>query len=397
MPAEKRVNILVVDDNAAKRLALEAALEDLDQNLVMAGSSREALQLVQHQDYAVALLDVQMPDMDGFELAALLRTRPRSKHIPIIFVTAYSDAELDAMRGYELGAVDYIYAPVIPAVLRAKVRVFIELAVAREKLEAEVTERRRVQEEITALNTELASRAAQLEAALQELEGFSYSVSHDLRAPLRAINGFSHILEEEHADQLDEEGKRLLRIVADQGRTMGQLIDDLLEFFRLGRQPISAREIDMTALATDVVRELAPDSGHAAAIKLNPLASASGDPALIRQVWINILSNAIKFSSGRANPEIEVSSESNGSHSVFCVKDNGAGFDMQYYDKLFGVFQRLHPAEEFPGTGVGLALVQRVLSRHGGRIWAEAQVGKGATFYFSLPKADMREYTSATG
>ena len=159
------------------------------------------------------------------------------------------------MRGYSLGAVDYIYSPVIPEVLRAKVRVFIELAAARERLEAEVTERRRVQEEITTLNAELASRAAQLEAANQELESFSYSVSHDLRAPVRAINGFSSILEEEHAGQLDDEGKRLLRIVADQGRTMGQLIDDLLEFSRLGRQPISAREIDMTALATAVVQE----------------------------------------------------------------------------------------------------------------------------------------------
>jgi len=204
---------------------------------------------------------------------------------------------------------------------------------------------------------------------------------------VRAINGFSNILEEEHAGQLNDEGKRLLRIVADQSRTMGRLIDDLLEFSRLGRQPISAREIDMTALATNVARELATDGDHAPAIKLHPLASASGDPALIRQVWINLLSNAIKFTSRRDQPEIEVSSHPNGNHNVFCVKDNGAGFDMQYYDKLFGVFHRLHRAEEFPGTGVGLALVHRVLSRHGGRIWAEGQVGKGATFCFALPKA----------
>lgn len=387
MPVGKPVNILVVDDNAAKLQALAAALEGLGQNVVVAGSSREALQLALQRDYAVLLLDVQMPGMNGFELAALIRSRPRSKHVPIIFITAYSQAELDALQGYSLGAVDYIYSPVIPEVLRAKVRVFIELAAARERLEAEVTERRRVQEEITTLNAELASRAAQLEAANQELEGFTYSVSHDLRAPVRAINGFSNILEEEHAGQLDDEGKRLLRIVADQGRTMGHLIDDLLEFSRLGRQPISMREIDMTALATAVVRELATDGDHAPAIKLHPLASASGDPALIRQVWINLLSNAIKFSSRRDKPEIEVSSHSNDHHNVFCVKDNGAGFDMQYYDKLFGVFHRLHRAEEFPGTGVGLALVHRVLSRHGGRIWAEGQVGTGATFYFALPKA----------
>lgn len=388
MPTQQPVNILLVDDNAAKRQALAAALGELGQNLVLAGSSREALQLALQRDYAVLLLDVQMPDMNGFELAALIRSRPRSKHIPIIFITAYNQAELDALQGYSLGAVDYIYSPVIPEVLRAKVRVFIELAAAREKLEAEVTERRRKQEEITALNAELASRAAQLEAANQELEGFSYSVSHDLRAPVRSINAFSKILEEEYAGQLDDEGKRLLRIVTDQSRIMGQLIDDLLEFSRLGRRPISAREIDMTALATAAVRELATDRDRASAVKLNPLASALGDPALIKQVWINLLSNAIKFSSGRDKPEIEVSSHANGTHNVFCVKDNGAGFDMQYYDKLFGVFQRLHRSEEFSGTGVGLALVHRVLSRHGGSIWAEGEVGKGATFYFALPKGD---------
>ncbi len=386
-PAGK-VNILLVDDNAHKRQAMAAALESLNQNLVTASTSEEALRLALRQDYAVLLLDVLMPDMNGFELAKLIRTRGRSKHTPVIFITAYSRADLDALQAYTLGAVDYIFSPVVPEILRAKVRVFIELAVARKELEAEIASRKHVEEDITALNAELVSRASQLEAVNRELESFSYSVSHDLRAPLRAINGFSGMLEEEYADRLDDEGRRLLRVVIEQSRLMGHLIDDLLEFSRLGKKPITTRNIDMTALATEVVRELREDGKGAPTINVHPLPLASGDPALIKQVWVNLLSNAIKFTSSRDQPEIEVNSQSAGAQNVYCVKDNGAGFDMQYYDKLFGVFQRLHRSEEFPGTGVGLALVQRVVTRHGGRVWAEGQVGKGATFYFTLPTGE---------
>jgi signal transduction histidine kinase len=385
MAEEKKVNILLVDDNAIKREALAAALECLDQNLVMAASGREALRLVLQHDFAVILLDVQMPEMNGFEIAALTRERARSKHTPIIFITAYSRAELDSLQGYHLGAVDYIFAPVIPEVLRAKVGVFIDLAVVRKKLEAEVIERKRAQEDITALNAELESRAAQLEVANKELESFSYSVSHDLRAPLRAINGFSLALQEDYGGQLDDEGRRLVGIVHEQSRMMGQLIDDLLEFSRLGRKPLAASSIDMTALAREAVQELQRNFDRMPPVKIHPLAGASGDRALIKQVWVNLLSNAIKFTGGREWPEIEVSSLAGGNETVFSVKDNGAGFDMRYYEKLFGVFQRLHSAEDFPGTGVGLALVQRVVSRHGGRVWAEGAVGKGATFYFALP------------
>ncbi len=386
-----KVNILLVDDNAHKRQAMAAALESLDQNLVTASSSEEALRLALRQDYAVLLLDVLMPDMNGFELAKLIRTRGRSKNTPVIFITAYSRADLDALQAYTLGAVDYIFSPVVPEILRAKVRVFIELAVSRKELEAEIASRKRVEVDITAMNAELESRASQLEAVNRELETFSYSISHDLRAPLRLINGFSGMLQEGYADRLDDEGRRLLRVVTDQSQLMGHLIDDLLEFSHLGRKPLSRRNIDMTALSTDVLRELRENGHGAAAINVHPLPSASGDPALIRQVWINLLSNAIKFSSGRDSAEIEVSSHANGAHNVYCVKDNGAGFDMQFYDKLFGVFQRLHRSEDFPGTGVGLALVQRVVSRHGGRIWAEGEVGKGATFYFTLPKGGDQE------
>lgn len=249
-----------------------------------------------------------------------------------------------------------------------------------------VIQRKLAVEEIRRLHGDLEQRAAQLESANRELESFSYSVSHDLRSPLRAIDGFSQMLQEDYAAKLDDEGRRLLEVIRDNSRKMGQLIDDLLDFSRLGRKPLSAAQVDMVTLATEALQNLQQAQGPLQPrVTLNPMPAAWCDPVLIRQAWVNLLGNAIKFSSRREAPVVEVSGHLNGGDVVYCVKDNGAGFDMQYYDKLFGVFQRLHSAEEFPGTGVGLAIVQRVVGRHGGRVWAEGEIGKGATFYFSLP------------
>lgn len=249
-----------------------------------------------------------------------------------------------------------------------------------------VIQRKLAVEEIRRLHGDLEQRAAQLESANRELESFSYSVSHDLRSPLRAIDGFSQMLQEDYAARLDDEGRRLLDVIRDNSRKMGRLIDDLLDFSRLGRKPLSAAQVDMTTLAAEVLQNLEQAQGPLQPrVTLNPMPAAWCDPVLIRQAWVNLLSNAIKFSSRREAPVVEVNGHLNGGDAVYCVKDNGAGFDMQYYDKLFGVFQRLHSADEFPGTGVGLAIVQRVVSRHGGRVWAEGEPGKGATFYFSLP------------
>ena len=246
----------------------------------------------------------------------------------------------------------------------------------------DITEAKRAAEQKVHLMTSL-------EATNKELESFSYSVSHDLRTPLRAIDGFSRILGEDYAEKLDDEGKRLLNVIRDSSQQMGQLIDDLLAFSRLGRQTIAASRVEMTALASEVFKQLEQARTHPRLkVTLDPLPVAWCDPTLIRQAWANLLSNAIKFSGKRDEPLVEVRGYENGSHNVYCVKDNGAGFDMQYYDKLFGVFQRLHSADEFPGTGVGLAIVQRVVARHGGRVWAEGKVDEGATFYFTLPKRE---------
>ncbi len=244
----------------------------------------------------------------------------------------------------------------------------------------------RVKRNAQELEIRVRERTTELEAANKELESFSYSVSHDLRSPLRAVDGFSRILLEDYAAALDAEGRRLLGVIRDSSRKMGQLIDDLLEYSRLGRKPLASAEIDMKRLVEEVLGELPASGGSPPRLDVGVLPPARGDATLLKQVWANLLANAVKFSAKREPPVIEVSGRESGAQCVYCVKDNGAGFDMRYREKLFNVFQRLHREDEFEGTGVGLAIVQRVIARHGGRVWAEGAVDAGAAFYFSLPK-----------
>jgi light-regulated signal transduction histidine kinase (bacteriophytochrome) len=224
-----------------------------------------------------------------------------------------------------------------------------------------------------------------LETSNKELEAFSYSVSHDLRAPLRSIHGYSKILEEDYYSELDENGKRVLGVIQENAKRMGQLIDDLLAFSRLGRREIQKSYLDMSLLVKSVLEEINKLIPNNAEIKVGTLYPAFGDRALVNQVMFNFISNAVKYSSKRNNPVIEIKSREGEREVIYSVSDNGTGFDMLYANKLFGVFQRLHTTEEFEGTGVGLAIVKRIISKHGGSVWAEGEIGKGATFYFSLP------------
>lgn len=256
-----------------------------------------------------------------------------------------------------------------------------------------IDDRKRAELEISELNAlleqKVAQRTAELEASVRELEAFSYSVSHDLRAPLRAIDGFSQLLEQQVGPQLDNNGKRLLGIIKSNAVRMGELIDDLLEFSRTGRKEVRGTQVNMHAIVEDLVRTQLEQAQQADQVQptviLGSLPVATCDPQLIRHVWSNLISNAFKYSAKTAQPEIRIGAELGESSAVFFVQDNGAGFDMKYAGKLFGVFQRLHKASEFEGNGVGLAIVNRIVEKHGGRVWAESEVGKGATFRFSLP------------
>jgi len=225
-----------------------------------------------------------------------------------------------------------------------------------------------------------------LEAVNKELEAFSYSVSHDLRAPIRGINGYAQILEEDYADKLDADGMAVLHSIRKNSKKMGQLIDDLLAFSKLGRKQVTVADINMNSLV-NILKEdfLAEDTEGRISFNIEDLPPAKGDQALIKQVWINLLSNAIKYSKNKPETPIAIGAYAEGTHIVYYVKDNGAGFDMQYYDKLFGVFQRLHSQEEFEGTGIGLAIVQKIVNRHNGTVWAKSKLNQETFFYFSLP------------
>jgi PAS domain S-box-containing protein len=253
----------------------------------------------------------------------------------------------------------------------------------------DITRRKANEEKIRKLNTELQHNITQLEASNNELEAFTYSVSHDLRAPLRAIHGYTKILESEYKDKLDDDAKQMMEGVMHNAIKMGRLIDDLLALSRYGKKEMKKKATDLTELANQALEELKKNMSFGnAQTTIHPLGKAVVDPGLMFQVFINLIGNAIKYSSQKEKPVIEVGYKEMEGETIYFVKDNGSGFDMKYYDKLFGVFQRLHDASEFEGTGVGLALVKRIVNRHDGRVWAEAEPDKGATFYFTLKPKD---------
>jgi light-regulated signal transduction histidine kinase (bacteriophytochrome) len=246
------------------------------------------------------------------------------------------------------------------------------------------------------LEHKVADRTARLQALNEELEAFSYSVSHDLRAPLRHIDAYTQILREEAASSLSTASQRHLAVINDAARRMGALIDDLLEFSRMGRSELKQHRVNMNQLVAEVRREMERELGDRAVDwRLGDLPEVNGDRALLKQVWANLLSNAIKYTRHRATAEIRIGAVARNNETEFFVQDNGAGFDMKFADKLFGVFQRLHAADEFEGTGIGLANVRRVIDRHGGRTWATAEPDRGATFYFTLPTITSRDRVNA--
>ncbi|MBF6607926.1 MAG: response regulator [Flavobacterium sp.] len=368
----ERPKILIVDDKPENLRALEIVLSDLNVDLVRAKNGNEALKATLHHDFSLALLDVQMPDMDGYELAAFLREEEKTSRLPFIFISAVYTDNPAIFKGYEKGAFSFITKPFQPEILRNKVSFFIE------KYQQEIA--------LSEINKQLEQKNAELLESNNELESFSYSVSHDLMTPVRALRIYTEMMQQGYEEVLDDEGRRILGKIESNAQKMAQLIQDLLEFSQLGKKELNKTKIDMAALLQSVISEVSDFNPHHATIKVKDIPKADGDTALLRQVWTNLLSNAIKYSAKSDKPEIEIGSYNSADDIVYYVKDNGVGFDMAYASKLFGVFQRLHTNSEFKGTGIGLALVHRIVSRHQGTVWAESAVDHGSTFYFQLPK-----------
>ena len=385
---EDRVNILLVDDQPANLVALEAMLQGLGQNLIRAESGREALKWLLTHEFAVILLDVKMPEMDGFETAALIRQRDKSRHTPILFLTAADNSQNHAVRGYAVGAVDYLVKPVVPEFVRSKVAVFVELAKKSELLRRQTQLLAESEQAALELAETRAELVRDLEHKNRELESFSYAVSHDLRAPLRRIDSFSRAILESQAEKLDEAGRRYLDRVREASQQMSQLIDDVFYLSRVTRADLREQDVDLSGLAQLILSRLQEgEPARKVDLKIRPGVIVTGDGQLLRIALENLFENAWKFSSKQAESRIEFGVTQASGEPTYFVRDNGAGFDMTYADRLFGPFQRLHAQGEFPGSGIGLATVQRIIHRHGGRVWAEGLVGQGATFQFTLGRA----------
>jgi len=362
--------ILIVDDEAAQMKALCITLKDRGYETTGFTSAQAALKTLGELQFDLLLTDLMMPEMDG--IALLQAALQKDSNLVGIIMTGEGTITT-AVEAMQSGALDYILKPfklsaILPVLDRA-------LAVRRLRLENAELQRR------------IHERTDQLEAANRELEAFAYSVSHDLRAPVRHIDGFADLLDKSTDSSLSEKDRRYLRLIAKSAQQMGQLIDDLLDFSRMGRSEMRSTQVDLQNLLENAIQGLQPEiEGRNILWKKGPLPQVQGDPALLQQVFSNLLFNAIKYTRPRNPAEIEIGHTIEEKEIVIFVRDNGVGFDMQYANKLFGVFQRLHSADEFEGTGIGLANVRRIIVRHGGRTWAEGKVNEGATFYFTLSR-----------
>lgn len=410
MPAA--IEILIVEDSPTQAEQLKHTLESCGYRVRVASNGRQAIEAARAHKPTLIISDVVMPEMDGYQLCQQVKSDPDLQNLPLILVTTLSDPQ-DVIRGLECRADNFIIKPYDEQYLLAHVQFVLLNREIRQReatsmgveiyfsghkhfitadrlqilnlllstYEAAIQKNR----ELSQAQGDLRRVNAALETANKELEAFSYSVSHDLRAPLRSINGFSQALLEDCADRLDEAGKNHLKQIRTESRRMGQLIDDLLNLSRLTCGELHRETVDLSAMARTVGAELqqAQPERPVELIVEDGLV-ANGDPRLLRVVFDNLLGNAWKFSGKCAHARIEVGRHRQNGDAAFFVRDNGAGFDMAYADKLFGTFQRLHSQTEFEGTGIGLATVQRIIHHHGGRVWAEATVNQGATFYFNL-------------
>lgn len=380
-----KINILIVDDDPTKLLVIRTILADLDQNLIEVRSGTEALRACLNNDFAVILLDVNMPGIDGFETAQLIRARERSKHTPIIFVTAISTADIHITKGYSLGAVDYILTPIIPDILKAKIKVFIDLFCLQQEIKHHAKALEKANYELEHRIQEIEQLNRELEISNDELESFSHSVSHDLRAPLRHIDGFTQMLFENYSSKLNDRGKTYIDRTKASVQNMNTLMEELLKLSRITRHKLQKEIVDLSDLAKSIANNLQQNnSDRQVKFALQENIIVTGDAGLLRIALENLIGNAWKYSGKVQEAIIEFGRAELYGMEAYFVRDNGVGFDSSAAPNIFMPFKRFHSASEYPGTGIGLSIVHRIIRRHGGRIWAESSVGNGATFYFTI-------------
>jgi signal transduction histidine kinase len=364
--SDVQLKMLVCEDNEELQSYIVSLVNELCQ-VRTAKDGEEAARIIKSWKPDLVLSDIMMPKKDGIELCKEIKRNPETSHIAVILLTALTHREA-LLKGWEARADEYLFKPFHPEELITRVKSMLLSIKDRYEATGKIEEKNR---ELQVINS--------------EMENFTYSVSHDLRAPLRAIDGYARIIEEDYTSVLDTEGRRLLNEVRRNAQKMGGLIDNLLTLSRVGRKEINRTVLDMNEMVQQVIVEVERTTHHKAKITLANLYPVAADRNLIIQMLQNLVSNAIKYTSKVAQPVIEITSTKEKNQIIYKISDNGAGFDMKYINKLFGVFQRLHTTEDFEGTGVGLAIVQRIIHKHGGRVWAEGEVGNGACFYFSLP------------
>jgi signal transduction histidine kinase len=403
---DTRADILVVDDREDKLLALETILGSLGQNIVKARSGKEALRHLLRQDFAVILLDVSMPGMDGFETAALIRKRLASEHTPIIFITSIGDSDNHISRGYSLGAVDYMLTPIVPEILRTKVTVFVELYKTTEiikrqaeQLRRDLAARIRAEEEISRLNCELERRVKDLTEVNQELEAFNYSISHDLRAPLRSMSSFAQALLEEDGDKMTSLGLEYARRITRSAKYMDTLLNDLLTYSRLARTEMSPALLRLEEPVNELLGVVEEEirQRKAQVEVMSPLGEVSAHLPTLKQILANLIGNSLKFAAPDRIPLLRISTTRNGEFVRLWVEDNGIGIAPQYHEKIFGLFERLPDARAVPGTGIGLALVRKGAERMGGHAGVESELGQGSRFWVDLPSPESAAQHHAEG
>jgi signal transduction histidine kinase len=396
--------ILLVDDREDNLLSIEAILAPSGYQFVKALSGRHALKiLLKEFDFAMILMDVKMPNLNGFETASLIYEREKLKHIPIIFITANNFGDENMYRGYQSGAIDYIFKPINPDVLRAKVNVLVELykknrllieqeqklITINKNLEREINERVASEERVKDLNRQLLDNINNLEIANKDLERFAFMASHDLQEPLRKIRIFCDRLLLKYHDMAKEDSSTIARIQQSAER-MQALINDILAFSKMSVEPSSFVSEDLTGIVSELVNDMADEvKEKRAKITISQLPELSVSPGLMRTLFQNLINNAMKYKREGIDPCITIRSDGNngsGKFSRIFIEDNGMGFDQKYAEEIFGMFRRLHSKDKFAGTGIGLALCKKIVEQHNGYISAQSKPDEGTTIIISLPQ-----------